>query len=209
MSFGSRKETVTNLIEDKEYRFFYMQSHLKKSIPFQMRTMRSERNLSQIQAAEILGKAQNALSRLESPAYGRLTVQSLLDIAKGYDVGLVVKFVPYSRLLREYEDVSFEALSAPSPTAEFPAELEALNLWAAESDEGFWEKGNDTVELNYDLLIDATDYGIQFPSVRDQDRDEPLRPLMNWLDSRKGFSNQDLKLNNTVSATTAQESVGV
>ena len=142
MSFGSRKEIAKNILEDKEYRDFYTETHLKKSVPFQMRTMRTERNWSQTFAAEeILGKGQNALSRLESPAYGRLTLQTLLEIAKAYDVGLIVKFVPYSKLLREYEDVSFDALSAPSPTDKFKDEIESIWKWADEKeDRGFWEE---------------------------------------------------------------------
>lgn len=140
MSFGSRKETAKNIIEDKEFRDFYTETHLRKLVPYQMRTMRTERDWSQTFAAEILGKGQNALSRLESPAYGKLTLQTLLEIAKGYDVGLVVKFVPYSKLLREYEDVSFDALSAPSPTEKFKDEIEAIWKWANEKeDSGFWE----------------------------------------------------------------------
>jgi transcriptional regulator with XRE-family HTH domain len=142
MSFGSRKETVQNIVANKEYRDFYTESYLKKSIPFQLRTMRTERDWSQIKAGEILGKGQNAISRLESPAYGKLTVQTLLEIAKGYDVGLIIKFVPYSRLLKEYDDVSFDALSAPSPTSQFKDELKALSDWADEDEDGgFWEEG--------------------------------------------------------------------
>lgn len=101
--------------------------------------MRTERNWSQITAGEILGKPQNVISRLESPAYGKLSIQTLLEVAKGFDVGLLIKFVPYSRLLREYEDVSIDALKAASPNEKFPDELAALNKWANESDEDFWE----------------------------------------------------------------------
>lgn len=149
MSFGSRKETAKNIIEDKKYRDFYTETHLKKNVPFQMKTMRIERDWSQTFAAEeILGKGQNALSRLESPAYGRLTLQTLSEIAKAYDVGLIVKFVPYSRLLKEYEDVSYDALSAPSPTEKFKDEIEAIWKWADEKEDGgFWEEDseNETV----------------------------------------------------------------
>ncbi len=151
MSSGSRKEKAKNIIEDKEYRDFYTETFLKKSIPFQMRTMRTERGWSQTLAGEILGKGQNAISRLESPAYGKLTLQTLLEIAKGFDVGLVVKFVPYSKLLKEYEDVSFDALSAPSPTKKFKDEIEAIWRWAGETkDVGFWEAKSRTNILTSD-----------------------------------------------------------
>jgi transcriptional regulator with XRE-family HTH domain len=141
MNGGSRKELVNNIIGDKEFRHFWSETYLRENIPFQMKTMRTERDLRQADAAKLLGKGQNGLSRLESPAYGRLTLQSLLEVAKGYDVGLVVKFVPFSRLLQEYEDVSFNALSAPSPTEKFPEELRAIKKWALKKeDSGVWEK---------------------------------------------------------------------
>ncbi len=157
MSFGSRKEIARNIIEDKEYRDFYTETYLKKSVPFQMKTMRIERDWSQTFAAEeILGKGQNALSRLESPAYGKLTLQTLLEIAKAYDVGLVVKFVPYSRLLKEYEDVSFAALSAPSPTEKFKDETEAIWKWADEKEDSvFWEEDSASNSKEYEIRENA------------------------------------------------------
>ncbi len=146
MSFGSRKEIAKKIIESKEYRDAYSWTYLKKSIPFQIRTMRTERDWSQVKAGEILGKPQNVISRLESPAYSKLTLQTLVELAKGFDAGLIIKFVPYSRLLREYEDVSFSALSAPSPTKKFKDEIEAILKWADEDKEedGFWEEKVDT-----------------------------------------------------------------
>jgi transcriptional regulator with XRE-family HTH domain len=154
MNDGSRKELIKDIISDKEFRHFWNETYLRQNIPFQMKTMRTERGLRQIEAAAILGKGQNGLSRLESPAYGRLTLQSLLEVARGYDVGLIVKFVPFSSLLREYEDVSFNALSAPSPDAEkFPNEIEALNDWADENkDEGFWENGESESASNVGII---------------------------------------------------------
>lgn len=140
MSFGSRKEKVKNIVADKAYRDFYNETYLKKWIPFQVKTLRNERKWSQEQAGEALGKGQNAISRLESPSYSKVTLQTLIEIAQGYDVGLIVKFVPFSRLLKEYEDVSSMSLRAPSPTDEFPDEIQALNDWANSIDDsGYWE----------------------------------------------------------------------
>ena len=141
MNGGSRKELVNDILTDKEFRHFWSETYLKENIPFQMKTMRTERGLRQTEAAELLGKGQNGLSRLESPAYGRLSLQTLLEVARGYDVGLVVKFVPFSRLLREYEDVTFDALSAPSPDPEkFPEEIGEIEKWATEKiDDSLWE----------------------------------------------------------------------
>jgi hypothetical protein len=64
---------------------------------------------------------------MEDPNYGNLTLNNLLKIAAALDVGLLVKLVPFSRLVREFEDLSPEAMSAPS----FIEELSVLEAWAA------------------------------------------------------------------------------
>jgi len=130
VSLLSKKTLTKKLLQSKKFREAYVFEHIKRHIPFQVRTMRTEREWSQAQAGEAIGKPQNVISRLESPAYGKLTLQTLLDIANGFDVGLLIKFVPLSRLVKEYEDVSFEALSAKSVSDE--REVQRLNEWAEE-----------------------------------------------------------------------------
>lgn len=127
MSFVSKKTRVERLLKSKASRDAYVLENIKRMVPFQIRTMREEREWSQAQAGEAIGKPQNVISRLESPAYGKLTLQTLLDIAKGFDVGLLIKFVPFSRLVREYEDLSPEALSAKSLSDE--KEVAELRAW--------------------------------------------------------------------------------
>ena len=132
MSFVSRKTLKTKILKSRPFRQAFVWEHLKRSLPFQVRTMREEREWSQQKAGEELGKPQSVISRLESPAYGKLTLQTLVDIANGFDVGLLIKFVPFSRLVREYEDVSHTALSARSVSD--PTETSRLEYWARQPD---------------------------------------------------------------------------
>ena len=134
MSLLSKKTLAKKLLQSKRFREAYVFEHIKRHIPFQIRTMRTERDWSQAKAGEAIGKPQNVISRLESPAYNKLTLQTLLDVARGFDVGLVIKFVPFSRLVQEYEDVSFDALSAPSVSGDDEAsreERQKIEEWAA------------------------------------------------------------------------------
>jgi hypothetical protein len=55
--------------------------------------------MSQEKAMEKLGMNQNAISRLENPYYGKATLTTLKRIAAAHDVGLLVEFVPFSRLV--------------------------------------------------------------------------------------------------------------
>jgi len=127
VSFVSKKTRVERLLRSKISRDAYVLENIKRMVPFQIRTMREERDWSQAQAGEAIGKPQNVISRLESPAYGKLTLQTLLEIAKGFDVGLLIKFVPFSRLVEEYEDLSPQALSARSVSDE--KEVAKLRAW--------------------------------------------------------------------------------
>lgn len=127
MSFVSKKTLTKKLLNSKKFRDAFVWEHLKRSLPFQARTMRDERGWTQEKAGEVLGKPQSVISRYESPDYGRVNVQTLLEIASGYDVGLLIKFVPFSRLVREYEDVSAKALSAKS--VDDPDERNTLLEW--------------------------------------------------------------------------------
>lgn len=129
MSLLSKKTLAKKLLTNKSFRKAFVYEHIKRSIPFQIRTMRTERKWSQAKAGEMLSKQQNAISRLESPAYGKMNLQTLMEVAEGFDVGLLIKFVPFSRLVKEYEDVSFESLSAKSVSDK--AEAQKLEAWAA------------------------------------------------------------------------------
>jgi transcriptional regulator with XRE-family HTH domain len=61
--------------------------------------MRESRNWSQEELAALVGMPQTAISRLESPDYGKPTITTLKRMARVYDVGLDVRFVPFSLLV--------------------------------------------------------------------------------------------------------------
>src|SRR5687768_11406617 len=92
--------------------------------------MREERGWTQAQLADAAGKPRNVITRLEDPNYGKPTLRTMIEIACALDVGLLVKFVPFTRLVREYDDLSPNALSA----VEIAREVTALRRWAAAKD---------------------------------------------------------------------------
>jgi transcriptional regulator with XRE-family HTH domain len=75
--------------------------------PYQIRAIRDHQELSQEKLAEMVGMNQNAISRLESPDRGRPTITTLKRLAKAFDVGLVVAFVPFSQLVRMVSGIPF------------------------------------------------------------------------------------------------------
>jgi transcriptional regulator with XRE-family HTH domain len=127
-SLLSRSSFVSKLLKSKKFRERYVYEQIRNGIPFQIRALRKKHDWSQADLGEAAGKPRPVISRLEDPNYGKLSIKTLFEIASAFEVALLVKFVPFSRLVKEYEDVSWQVLAAPSVTdAEEVAKLEA---WA-------------------------------------------------------------------------------
>jgi transcriptional regulator with XRE-family HTH domain len=98
-------------LRDKDYRDAYVDGHVTSYIPYQLRAIREHLGLTQKAFAERIGKPQSVVSRLENTEYGKVTVQTLLDIAHGLDIALVVKFASFPEFLATYDDLSAEAMA--------------------------------------------------------------------------------------------------
>jgi len=64
-------------------------------VPFQLRAIRERRGWTQEKLAEKIGTTQNTISRLENPKTSKPTIKTLLRLANAFDVGLLVRFVPF------------------------------------------------------------------------------------------------------------------
>jgi transcriptional regulator with XRE-family HTH domain len=127
-------------LSEKEFRDAYMADQVRTSIAFQIRALReqSSRRWSQAELADRSGKKQSVISRLEDPDYGKLSLQTLLEIACAFDLPLLVQFVEWGDWLRRMADISPsnlqkrsfdpDQLAAPRTTAR---ELAILELRAS------------------------------------------------------------------------------
>jgi ribosome-binding protein aMBF1 (putative translation factor) len=103
---------------NQEYRQAYMTAAIEQGVAWQIKINREKRNLSQGELAQKIKSKQSAISRAEDPSYGRHRLETLVKIANAFDCALQVKFIPYSTLARESEDLSPENLYAKSYTEE-------------------------------------------------------------------------------------------
>lgn len=110
-------------LRDKKYRDAYVAEHITTGIPYQVKTLRTERGWTQEKLGEKTDKPQNVISRLEDPNYGKINLGTLLDLASAFDVALLVKFTSFSRFVEEFRDVSPENLTVRS----FDDEMEMLD----------------------------------------------------------------------------------
>lgn len=71
----------------------FVEAEATTAIAHQIRILRQQRQWTQHDLARLLKTTQAAVSRLEDPSYGRLSIKTLLDLAHTFDTGLQVKFV--------------------------------------------------------------------------------------------------------------------
>jgi transcriptional regulator with XRE-family HTH domain len=130
--------TLTKKLLDKltrkTYREAYVEENVRTWIAYQIRALREARGWSQKKLAEVLGKPQSVLSRIEDPDYGKLSIQTLLEVAAAFDVALLVQFADFPEFINRTEDVSPEALNRESYSVEQFA-IKSSN-WAAIQTEG-------------------------------------------------------------------------
>lgn len=121
----SYKRNKIERLRDKEFRSAYVRATIEHGLAHQIRALRTSRGWSQSDLAKKIGaKNQSAISRLEDPSYGRHSLMTIEKLADAFDVALLVKFVPFSRLLDETEDLSPAALNAISFADECTAMLD-------------------------------------------------------------------------------------
>jgi transcriptional regulator with XRE-family HTH domain len=116
-------ENIWRKLANKKYREEFAVSFLKRSVSFQIKTLRKKHCGSQAVLAERSNLTQGVVSRAEDQDYGNLTFNTVGRIAAGLDMAFVGKFVPFSGLVKFSLELSEDQFAA-IPT--FPQE-NALN----------------------------------------------------------------------------------
>lgn len=102
-------------LQDIEFRKQLIDEHINVGIAFQIHGLRKRQGLIQKQLAEKLGeKKQPLISPWENPTYGKYTLGTLKDLAKAFDVGLLVRFVPFSKLIDWTLNLTSDVIAPPS-----------------------------------------------------------------------------------------------
>jgi transcriptional regulator with XRE-family HTH domain len=108
LSKESQEELLTRRPKwaDKEYRESYMDASIDQGIAWQIRINRETRGMTQKALAAHLGTKQSAISRLEDPEYGAHSIDTLKQIAKGFDCALSIRFISYTELAELSDQLS-------------------------------------------------------------------------------------------------------
>jgi transcriptional regulator with XRE-family HTH domain len=108
-----RKTRLLEELKDKEYRDAYVSSGVDVGIAFQIRALRKQIPLTQAQLAEKANMKQERISALENPSNSP-SITTLKKLANALDIGLVVKFVPISKLVEWELNLSPDSLKVMS-----------------------------------------------------------------------------------------------
>ncbi len=114
----THKEALVKKLKRKKYRDAYTEWNLKTGLACQIYSLRKTLGLTQEEFAEKIKTSQQVVSRIESDDYGKMTLGSLIKIAKGLDIGLLVKFVPFSEVVNDSVRDSNEILKASNILSE-------------------------------------------------------------------------------------------
>lgn len=111
---NKRKERLFEELKNKEYRDAFVSELINTGIPFQIRALRKQREWTQKELSEKSGMKQERISVLEDPNYAKLSLSTLKRLASAFDIGLLVKFVPFSDLVKRELTLSPDSLKALS-----------------------------------------------------------------------------------------------
>lgn len=134
-------ESMWRKLSQKGYREQYALSFLKRSVAFQIKTLRKKHCGSQAVLAERSHLTQGVVSRAEDQEYGNLTFNTVGRIAAGLDMAFIGRFVPWSELASFAEDLS-EREFTRIPL--FEEEDRNLNAWTNQAQLG----GKSSVDRN-------------------------------------------------------------
>lgn len=108
------EKTFHRMTKSPDERNAYVTAEVTTALAHQIRALRIQRGMTQAELADRMGTKQHVISRLEDPSYGRLSLNTLLQLSRAFDTGLQVQFVPLVGMLRDTFQPDAEARLVPS-----------------------------------------------------------------------------------------------
>ncbi len=111
---STKIKLIWSRFNKKAFRDGFVASELSSNVAAQIATLREDRGWTQAELAERAGMAQPRISKLEDPSYETMSVTTLKKLASAFDVGLAIRFVPFSDNVAWSIDTGPAHLSVPS-----------------------------------------------------------------------------------------------
>jgi transcriptional regulator with XRE-family HTH domain len=146
---------------NKAYRDVFVSEQINTGLAFQIRALRSQRDWSQAELGTRAEMAQSRISVMEDANYARFSLNTLKRLASAFDVGLVVRFAPFSELVGNFENLSPHSLeAAPFSEDKF---FQTAQLTSASTPTGFKKiaaHSNPTPQLDIVVTEDTAPWWI-------------------------------------------------
>jgi transcriptional regulator with XRE-family HTH domain len=114
MTIVNKREQIWQSLNDYEYRHQFIEEEINVGIAFQIRSIRNRQNLRQEELAKLMNVKQPLVSSWENPNYGKYTLGTLKGLAKAFDVGILVRFVPFSELANWAANLTHDVIAPPN-----------------------------------------------------------------------------------------------
>jgi transcriptional regulator with XRE-family HTH domain len=110
----TEKSELVQELQDKATRDAFVSSQMSIPLSFQILVLREQRGMTQKQLAEKAGMLQPRIAAMERPSGHEPNLRTLKRLASAFDVALVVRFVPFSELVKWAETFSPDTFVVPS-----------------------------------------------------------------------------------------------
>ena len=107
-------ERLRSDFQDEEYRHSYAEECLNTMVATQIKVLREQRDMSQVELAEKTGMKQPRIPLLEDANYSSWTLSTLKRFARAFDLALTVRFDAFSDVVIDFQSMSKERLERPS-----------------------------------------------------------------------------------------------
>lgn len=103
---NSTVKAIWKKMRNKEYRDSFVAAHISNTISAQINTMRQIRGWNQSELATRCDMRQSRISALEDPDIENVEIATLRRVASAFDVGLSVRFVPFSEIAQRASNLN-------------------------------------------------------------------------------------------------------
>lgn len=142
------KDRLRRSFHDFAYRHAYVDEFTDAYVATQIKVLREQRELTQVQLAKLAGMRQSQVSDLENVNHRAWKVSTLKKLARAFDLVLSVRFEPFGKVLPDIGHLERRALERQS-FADDPVFSDSAELSASVSrDQKFTHPRKGAVVLN-------------------------------------------------------------